>query len=339
MSKVTIRDVAKRLNVNISTVSRVISNDPRISEETKLRVKKVIEDMGFKPSPTARMLAGGKTNTIAVISPSLFAHFAVDAMRGIESELVNTDYDFQIYTTSKFTINLGEGKKHVSEIFERILSERKADALISISINIYNDKVVKMFAERKFPLVFIEGKESFGHRVTVDNTSGTYDATKYLLSNGRKKIGFAVGHIKLVESQMERLNGYRKAIEESGAVYDKKMFFQISSHVDPAEPARILDYMIKQKVDAIMCAAGDWIATGIIKEAGKRGINIPQDIALIGYDDLDYTESIGLSTVRQPVVEMGKKAFNLAMEAISGDKNARQQTIIFKPELIIRRTA
>jgi LacI family transcriptional regulator len=337
--RITIRDVAKKAKVNISTVSRVINNDPRISEETKNRVQTVIKEMGFKPNTVARALAGGKTNLVAVISPSLYAHFAVNALRGIESALIKTDYDFQIYTTSKFTLVLKpEDKKHVAEIFERILLERKADAVISISINIYNEDIVKMYKNACFPLVFIEGKESWGHRVVVDNISGTYEATMYLLNKGRKRIGFPVGHIDLVESQMERLNGYKKALKEKQAVYDKKLVYQIKSHIDPGEPKAILDYMLEQKVDAIMCAAGDWIATGIMKEAVKRGIKIPDDIALIGYDDLDYTESIGLTTVKQPVIDMGKTAFELAMESIK-TREQMQKIINFKPSLIIRSTA
>lgn len=335
--KITIHDIARIAKVNASTVSRVLNNDPRISEKTKEKIKKLIEKKNFIPNHAARTLAGGKTNILAVISPSFFAHFAVEALRGIERELINTYYDFQIFTTSKFTIKIGEGKRHVSEIYKRIVEQRKADGIISISINIYNKKVVNLLKTEKFPLVFIEGKEEWGHRVIVDNISGTYDATKYLISKGRKRIGFAIGHIKLVESQMDRFTGYKKALKEMDKEYDKKLFYQIKSHVDPQESKEILNYMIKQKVDAILCAAGDWLATGIMKEANKKKIKIPDDIALIGYDNLDYTESIGLTTVKQPIREMGESAFKIAIDAIN-NKELPQKEIIFKPELVLRNT-
>jgi len=342
VQKITIKDVARIAKVHPATVSRVMSNDPRISEETKEKVNKIIKKYKFTPSSVARILAGGKTNTVAVITPSIFAHFAVMAMRGIETELIKTDYDFLIYTTSKFALGKFPVKDkkefiHISEIFKKIILEKKADGVISISINIYNQKVVDFYKKNKFPIVFIEGKEKWGHRVTVDNIEGTYLATKYLLEKGKKRIGLVTGRIELIESQKDRLKGYKKALQEGGKEFNKNLFYQITSH-EKEESNRILEYMQKQKVDAIMCAAGDWFATGIIKSAREKKIKIPDDIAIIGYDDLDFAGHFGLTTVKQPIIEMGQEAFKLIMEAIK-NKNIEQRHIQLKPELIKRDSA
>lgn len=339
MKKLTIKDIAQIAKVHPATVSRVISSDCRISKETKNKVNKIIKKYKFTPNSVAQILAGGKTNTIAVITPSIFAHFAVMAMRGIETELIKTNYDFLIYTTSKFTLEKFPIKskdefQHVSEIFKKIILERKADGVISISINIYNERVVNFYKKNKFPIVFIEGKEKWGHRVTVDNIDGTYQATKYLIEKGRKRIGLVTGRIEFIESQKERLEGYKKALVESGREFNKNLFYQITSH-EKEESSRILDYMQKQKVDAIICAAGDWFATGVMKVAREKKIKIPDDIAIIGYDDLDFAEHFGLTTVKQPIIEMGQEAFKLIMESIK-DKNIEQKHIQLKPELIIR---
>jgi len=342
VKKITIKDIARIAKVNSATVSRVINNDPRISEETKVKVNKIVKKYKFTPNSVARILAGGKTNTIAVITPSIFAHFAVMAMRGIETELIKTNYDFLIYTTSKFTLEkfpIKEKSKfeHASEIFKKIILERKADGVISVSINIYNQKVVDFYKKNKFPIVFIEGKESWGHRVTVDNIEGTYQATKYLLEKGRNRIGIITGRIELIESQKERLEGYKKALQEYGKEFDKKLFYQITSH-EKEEFYRILNYMQNQKVNGIIFAAGDWFATGVMKIAKEKGIRIPDDIAMIGYDDLDFAENFGLTTVKQPIIEMGQEAFKLIINSIK-NKNMGQKHIQLKPELIIRNSA
>ncbi len=337
MKNVTIKDIAKKAGVDASTVSRVLSKDKRISAPTYNKVKKIIEKSGYKPNSAARILAGGKTNNIAVVIPSFMANVAINALKGIETELINTDYGLQIFTASKHTIKVRRDTRHISEIFRKILNEKKADAVISITLNIYDNEVENGYEKSKIPLVFVEGKGGYGHRVAVDNVEGSFEATKYLIRKKRKRIGFVVGTCGLYEWCNERFAGYKKALGEGKIDFDRKLVYQIGSHYYPDESARIFKFMKKQHADAVFCAAGDRFASGLIKEADKQKIKIPQTMAVIGYDDFDIAEHIGLTTVRQPAVKMGKTAFNLVLKSL---KNGyKRENIKFKPELIIRKTA
>ncbi len=335
MRAVTIKDIGKKLGINHSTVSRAINGDPRISVDTKRKVMDAVRDMKYTPNLAARGLIRGKSNTIAIITPSYFSNFSVDIMAGIEPEMIKTRYDVTYYTTSKYT-TIGTQNKD-SDLFAKILNERKADAVIVNGPIVGDPDILKRYKKAGIHIVYIEGKGDWGHRVHYDNQKAATMAVKYLADRGRKRIGLLVGNYEYVESMKERRDGYKKAMLDFTGKYDKDLTFSFYEDFGDACKNALMHFVDK-KANAIYVATGDEDAIKVMAEAEKLGIKIPEDIAIIGQDDMKMAKIAGLTTIKQPISEMGKKAVELAVNAIEKNELKKMRDEIFYPELIIRKT-
>jgi len=220
MKAITIKDIGKKLGISHTTVSRAINGDTRISKATRDRVMAAVEEMDYSPNLAARGLVKGKSNTIAIVTPSYFANFSVDVMRGIEPEMIKTKYDICYYTTSRYTTMGTQGMDE--HIYEMILNEKRADAVIVINGSLQGRKdIIKRYRDAGIHLVFVEGRDDWGHRVHYDNQKAAAMAVKHLVERGRKKIGLLIGNFDCVESMMERHDGFRKAMQEYGGKLEK----------------------------------------------------------------------------------------------------------------------
>jgi DNA-binding LacI/PurR family transcriptional regulator len=209
-------------------------------------------------------------------------------------------------------------------------------------------RLMKEFKKRGIPVVLIENRTAGAHSVFVDNYKGAYMAVDYLLKKGRKKIAIVSGPegssaYDEEENPVvgERLKGYTDALLAHGIEFEKKRSQNVV-FFNQEEGARIMDRIMADApdTDAIFCAAGDMTAMGIILKAKKLGIKIPQDMSLVGYDDISVAAVMNpaLTTIRQPLEEMGKKAFDLATGTLEGKIKGAQE-IMLVPELIIRESA
>lgn len=336
MKVITIKDIGKKLGISHTTVSRAINGDPRISKATRDRVMIAVKEMKYSPNLAARGLVRGKSNTIAVVAPSYFANFSVDAIRGIEPEMIKTKYDICFYSTSRYTSigTMGRDKY----IYEKILNEKKADAVIIITGNIYGEpEIIKRYKKDGINLVFIEGKGDWGHRVRYDNQKAAAMAVKHLVQRGRKRIGLMIGNGEWVESMRERQEGFKNGFAECGLKCGSDNIFMFREDFGDA-CRNALHQFIDKKMNAVYVGTGDEDAIKMIKEAGKLGIRVPDDIAIMGQDDIKLAEAYGLTTIKQPVVEMGKKAVEFAVSAIENTNNNKMFEEVFYPELIVRRT-
>jgi DNA-binding LacI/PurR family transcriptional regulator len=335
MKLATIKDIAKKLGISHSTVSRVMNNDPRISAATKELVIKAAREMNYSPNTSARSLAGGKSNTIAVVTPAYFSIYSAEVMRGIETEVIKTGYEMDYYTTRRFTV-AGVMGREVS-IFEKILDERKADALISISGNVYGrGDILGRYKKAGIHVIFIEGKGGWGHRVHYDNERAAATAVNHLAERKRKRIGMLIGNTRDVESYKERLAGFKKAMKELDLSADDGNIISFDTD-HPGIQKTAMDFFMEKKIDGIYVGTGDYTAFRLFDEIQKRGLKMPDDIALVGQDNAAVSMAAEITTISQPMMEMGKKAIEIAARAIE-EKDMNMRDEIFYPELIKRKT-
>ncbi len=279
-----------------------------------------------------------KTHTISVVSFLFSNNFVHEILQGIEPHLFNSPYEINYYPTT--------GNPEVErDMLKTILTEKRTDALISISVPMDQD-LLQDYKNAGIPVVFVEEFMEGAHTVKVDNVRGAYMATEHLIKLGRKKIGFVVGEFKEDKTNanvVERMIGYKKALQDYGVHFDPDRMKQVA-YYNFNEGREIMKSFIKNKIvlDAIFCAAGDNVAMGILDEAKvNNNINIPEDLAVIGYDDINVAAYAHppLTTVRQPLAEMGSTAYELAVQCIKKEIKEENKLIILKPELIIRQSA
>jgi LacI family transcriptional regulator len=343
MKKVTIRDVAKEAKVSYVTVSNVINNTGRMSEKTKAKVQKVIKKMNFHPDQSARTLASGKSDVIAFVSSYMSSPFVIGVLSGMERRL---------FEMNKFKWSLEHhSTRGATEIKDNVLKNiaygKKADAIIMLTIK-PEPRLMKEYKDRKIPVVLIENRAPGAHTVRIDNYRGAYDATEYLIKKGRKKIALISGPpgASVYDEEenpvvIDRLNGYKDALKEYNIPFDQNRVLSVV-YFNQEEGVRMMEILRQSSLetDAIFSAAGDMVALGVMLQAKKYGIKIPEDIALIGYDDVPVAGVLtpSLTTVRQPMDEMGREAFDLAVKSLEG-VITKPQEIILKPVLIVRESA
>jgi len=343
VKNITIRDVAKLAGVSHVTVSNVINGRGRMSAETKEKVLKAVKKLKFYPDVMARTLAGGKSNTIALISSYLSSPFVINILAGVErrqAELNKFAYRLEHHST--------RGALSVKEdLLKSILYGKKAAAVITVTIK-PSAELVKEFSKRGIPLVIIENKAPGASSVTLDNYKGAFLATEQLIKSGRKKLVLVngpVGSSVYDEEEnpvvSERLKGFKDALEEYNLKYEDRMSYHVAFYNrEEGEKAMQRINNSGAKVNGIFCAAGDTAALGIIYQCRKYGIKIPQDIALAGYDDISTAAIMTppLTTVRQPMEQMGSAAFDIVMAALENGVK-KQADIVLQPELIVRESA
>jgi LacI family transcriptional regulator len=309
---VTLKDIAERAGVTSATVSMVINNKPNISEATRKKVLKIAKELNYYPNVIARGLATKKSNAIGVIVPNLSSSFIVRILQGIKSTNRDIDYTVQLFDT------VGQ-KESESQLFQRLARERRIDGVILISATVTEEEL-NIFREESVPSIVVARKCENLDSVYVNNEQGASDATDYLIQKGHNVIACVISSRSGIPME-ERLEGYKRSLRQHNIEFRPELVFEVD---DDTMECGIATYpKIKEmspKVTAVFCPAGDMAAIGIIKEAKKEGARIPDDLCVVGYDDLPAAEVIepSLTTVRQPKLEMGDYAINMIVDKIEG---------------------
>lgn len=313
---VTLKDIAERAGVTSATVSMVINNKPNISEATRKKVLKIAKDLNYYPNVIARGLATKKSDSIGVIVPNLASSFVVRILQGIKSTNRDIDYTVQLFDTT------GQ-RENESQLFQRLARERRIDGVILIGSTV-SDEELKVFRDESVPCVLVGRRCDALDSVYVSNLQGAQSATDYLMGKGHTSIACVTCSNQNLHLE-DRTEGYRASLRQHGIVCDESLIIAVPGddmHDGVEAFARIRE--AKVPVTAVFVPAGDMVAIGIIKEAKKHGLRVPQDLAVVGYDDLPAAEVIepSLSTVRQPKLEMGDHAINMIVDKIEGRENA-----------------
>jgi DNA-binding LacI/PurR family transcriptional regulator len=329
----TIRDVAKHAGVGLGTVSRVINDSPRVSAATRERVITAIAALNFVPNPTARRLSLGKTLTIAVIVPWFTRPAEVERLRGVENTLAESEYDLVLYNVE--TVE----KRDV--YFHDVPRRAQTDGVLIISLSPRDDDVEHL-AHSTFRFLVDANHPSLKslNRVITDDVVGGRDATQYLINLGHTRIGYISDPLDTpfnFTSSRDRLQGYHQALKAAG-IPVRADFHRQGEH-GRYEARRLACEMLQlpDRPTAIF-AASDTQALGVLEAAQDLGLRVPEDLSVMGYDDIEISEYIGLTTMRQMLYKSGTRGVELLLEVLS-DPAMEPQRDVLPTELIVRKTA
>ena len=312
----TVKDVAEKAKVSPSTVSRVISNHPKISEETRVRVLKVMDDLGYYPNAIARSLASKKTGTIGVILPNrsedlLLNPFFPEALRGILKGAAAASYDILLSTSTELKDEL--------EIIKTFIRSSKVDGIILMSSKV-NDECQEYLSSIDFPFSLIgspyDHKEKVNH-VDNDNYMAAYELTTYLSMIGRKRIALIAGEVSQMVT-MKRIEGYKKALMESNLPYDEKLLFTGKFDEETGYTYGVAVLNLDPMPDAIIIT-DDLIAFGATKVFKGAGVSIPGDLAIASFNNsiLSRYSDIPLTSVEINSFDLGYYSVDLLAKAIN----------------------
>ncbi len=328
--KVTIKDIAKIAGVSTATVSMVMNKkDERISDKTRQKVLKAIEEMGYVPNMIASSMVTKKTKTIGLIIPDISNPFFPDVARGVEDRANEDGY----------TVILCNSDNDVEKenAYLSILQEKMVDGIIispSSNRTEFNDEFKKI----RIPLVTVdrdvENIENYG-KIIVDNARGAYNAVRYMISRNHTRIAHITGPFSSITA-LDRFSGYKKAIERANLTFDESIIFEGSYTTDWGVES--MDHIIEHNldVDSVFCG-NDMIAAGVYKSIHNHGLIVPDDYSVIGFDDVEISEILSpdLTTVKQPKYKIGYESAKMLIHMISR-KEIDKKDYILSTELIIR---
>lgn len=328
--KTTIYDVAKKAGVSISTVSRVINNTGRISAKTKKRVLDVIEQLGYQPSVVASALTGKRTRTIGLIIPDVANPFFAELARRVEDRGRELGFNLLMCNT--------DNNPDTEDMYLSLLRQKSVDGII-IGTNARNHRVLRELLEENLPVALIaqDIPELMIDVVAVDDYLGGYQAAQHLVSLGHKRIAILVGNMNRT-SDKYRLEAFRQALEDHGLELTEELVIRTDySREDGKRAAREL--LTSPKRPTAIFACFDFLAIGVYQAAKELGLRIPDDVSVVGFDNTILASIVDppLTTIAQPIDEMGRQVMDLLVREIEGDKKTKQR-IILPPELIIRQS-
>lgn len=309
MGPVTIRDVAKRARVGVGTVSRVLNNNPSVSEETRQRVQKAIDELDFSPNPIAQQLSSGKTHAVAVILPFLTYPSFVERLRGVQRALMQSPYQLILYSA--------ETPDHRDRFFQILSRQSRVDGILIISIPLL-DSHAQRFIETGTPTVLVDNYHPDLSRVYVDDFRGGYLATRHLLELGHTKIAFISD---IIETKLKfvamknRMKGYLQALMDKGITLRNQ--YLLEDDHGRAEACRMAYQLLNlDDPPTAIFAASDTQAIGVMDAARELGYSIPGDLSVVGYDNIRDAEYLNLTTVAQPLFESGYEGAHMLLSMI-----------------------
>ncbi len=303
----TISDVAKQSGVSTATVSRIINGQSGYTAKTRQKVLEIIQEMGYKPNAIARGLVNKRTNTIGVLLPSLSSRLSSALLKGIENSAHQLDYSVIICDTES------DGKRTIEYL--DVLSEKQIDGIIITSEwlkDVYEETIAKM----KIPVVLVLTTSSHLQipYIKVDDYQASYQATEYLIGKGHKEIGMISGSKTDKLAGLPRIEGYKQALTDNSLTISENRI----TYGDFAYRSgmRCMEELLKKapEITAVF-AASDEMAVGALSCAYKKGVKVPDDLSIIGYDDTQEAEMAipPLTTVHQPIYDMGKMAVEMLL--------------------------
>jgi DNA-binding LacI/PurR family transcriptional regulator len=331
---ITIKDVAKLANVAPSTVSRVIANNPRISERTKEKVREAMDELGYHPNFIARSLANQSTQVIGLVLPNstdvFFQNpFFPTVLRGLSEGAHEKHYALQIST--------GKTEDEIFDGVVQMVQGGRVDGVILLYSRI-EDRVLTYLRERKFPFVVI-GKpfkdvEQITH-VDNDNYKATKEATKYLLDLGHEQIGFIGGDLNFVVT-IERLLGYEKALREAG-IKSNDDFIIHSQFLREGGQEAISKLLNLKNPPTALVVADDLMALGVLNTLSEMNISVPEDISILSFNNVLFSElsKPPLTSVDINIFELGYQAAKSLIQLLENPKEPVKRTIV--PHELVKR--
>ena len=333
-TKITIYDVAELAGVAISTVSRVINNSSDVSESTRAKVKEALQTLHFRPHRIAKALAQKQGDSIAIAIPSFTTPFHNELLKGIRSYL--RDFD----EIDMLLFDLGSNKIHTKLL--NFLKRGAVDGLLLSGVPI-NDMVAQELLSLRSPVVLTGANYEAFDSFYWDDTAGARDAVVHLIRQGHRRIGMIRAHT-VSDLQSKRVMGYRSALEEAGLPFDASLLSSGTTvkHAGFSEEAgyEAMQALLAQDTPptAVFCSS-DVQALGAWKAILDADLKVPDDIALVGYDDIKSSAFFGLTSVDQSMQEIGRRAIELLLQRMSGEVDEPPSSVLVTPNLQIRRSS
>ncbi|MGB8644551.1 MAG: LacI family DNA-binding transcriptional regulator [Anaerolineae bacterium] len=333
MAEHTVYDVARKAGVSIATVSRVLNNPDKVSPGTRERILKAVDELGFVPKAEAAARARRASRRIGVLAPFFTYPSFVQRLRGVATALAGRNYELVIY-------NVDTSARRDAYLTSLAVT-RRLDGLIIMALP-FDAPVARRLSGHAMESVLIEFSHPHFSSIEIDNHQGGRLAAEYLLSRGHRRCGF-VGDTDLptyaIHTSDWRLAGYREALAQASVnLPDSFISLAPAPHgIDMAHDAALRLLNLDERPTAIF-AASDTQALGVLKAARERGVRVPEDLAVLGFDDIDISDYIGLTTIRQQLEESGRVAVELLLARLADDSRSVQH-IRLPLELIQRQTA
>lgn len=328
----TIKDVAKLAGVSTTTVSHVINKTRFVAEETYKSVWNAIQELNYSPSAVARSLKINTTKSIGMIITTSEAPYFAEIVLAVEEHCYRQGY-------SLFLCNTQNEPEKIQNHLDMLIKKRVDGVLVMCSE--YTRDSLELFNGTNIPMVVMDwGKtDDKSDRILDNSFEGGYLATRHLIDNGHKEIGVIAGHLHKTTAK-ERFDGFLKAMREADLpVYDEWIF---EGDFEPEGGFEQMNNLLRlEKLPTAVFCFSDTIALGAIAALCEKNLSVPQDMSIIGYDNIHSSRfySPPLTTVHQSKSRLGVKALNLLLERINADKALyRPQTIEFHPELVLRRS-
>jgi DNA-binding LacI/PurR family transcriptional regulator len=329
-----IGDVARRAGVGRSTVSRVINERSNVDPETRRRVQRAIAELDYRPSSAARSLASGRSRTVGVVVPFLTRPSAVERISGIEAALAEADYDMVV-----FNVETPDRREHV---MGALIQPGRIDGLIMVHLA-PTEAEAKRLTRMGMPTVVLDAHHRTFTRVVSDDVAGGRLAARHLITLGHRRIGFVGDELRSAfrfSSSRLRLRGVRDALRESDLDLPPSLIATGDHSRRDAGGSAERMLISRLPPTAIVCAS-DTQAIGVLEASRRIGLPVPGALSVIGYDDIEIAELVGLTTIRQPLLESGRRAAGLLVEAIglrAAARRALPRREVLDLQLVVRGT-
>lgn len=329
----TIGDVARRAGVSRATVSRVLNDYPHVRPRVRAAVERAMRALGYRPDQVARSLARRETRTLGLVVADITNPFYAETARAIVETARGHGYNVILCNTDNLP--------RLQEEYIEVLRQRRVDGIIFGSVFL-DDPVVEGLVEAGYPCVMYNRRlrSGRGNYIVLDNVRASYDLTRHLLELGHRRMGFIAG-LRDISTAAERLRGYRAALRGVALPIDPTLIRPGAFKAEMAQRAALELLKLPRRPTAIV-AGNDLMALGVIQAAGDLGLKVPEDLAVVGFDDIEIAAHrvVELTTMAQQKAEMGRMAVVWLLEVIRDPRRYTRHPLqqILAPTLAVRRT-
>lgn len=326
----SIKDVARRAGVSVTSVSRVLNGEKYVSQELLDKVNRAIEELNYTPSHIARSLKMQKTNTIGIIVPDLTSQFCSTILSSIEETASAQGYNLLVG-------NIAESMEKELR-YLRVFQNMRVDGIIVMHQK-FNQDILEFFEHASMPILFssVKGPSSSYLSVLIDDYQAAFDATEHLISSGHEKIAFIGGDLADITSGFSRYNGYAEAMKKHGIEPDPR-FVKFGDYKLPSGRRLMKEMLGEDEWPTVVFAASDDMAVGALNCALDHGLKVPEDMSIVGFDGSLITEVVrpAMTSMQQPVEELGKKSVEYMHHMIVNPEFTFDSDIILQHRLVER---
>ncbi|AKG34602.1 LacI family DNA-binding transcriptional regulator [Paenibacillus durus] len=325
----TIKDVARLANVSIATVSRVLNRSKPVSPEVREKVMKVVDELGYNPNPVARTLIMKESMLVGVLISDVANTFISMFVRGIEKELFQHGYTTLLCNTN--------GDTDVELHYLNLLRDKYVDGVVLLT-SAPKQEQIDFFDKNDIPVIFSSHTDKDGRFscINIDDYQATYDAAKYLIGLGHRSIAFFSGPMEYYQT-VERYNGYMQALADHGIEYQEGWLFDKDYDLDSGYKSG-MELFAREDRPTAVCCVSDMVAIGAIRAAEDSGLRVPEDISIMGFDDIPIAGAYRpkITTVRQPVYELGSGSAQMLLKQIREKGTGSCESMVLPHEIIVR---